>query len=74
MEFNTYVVRKKPDGTFNIFRNDKLIQASVAEVLLENQLATCGILEWIYRDVMSQLAQTGEATVEIPVVTFRQIS
>jgi hypothetical protein len=57
-------VQKKPDGTFDIFKNGKLLSGSVPTLaLVEKQLDPYGVVGGTYRELQRQLAETGMAKV-----------
>ena len=57
-------VRKKPDSTFDIFKDGKLLSGSVPTwALVEKQLDPYGVVGDTYRELRRQLAETGTAKV-----------
>jgi hypothetical protein len=73
VEFVTYEVHKKSDGTFDLFQNGKLLSASIPdEVWLKRYLASYRIIDDKYQEVLRQLTETRKATVELRVVKVRQ--
>ena len=61
-----WLIRKKEDGTLDIFENGGLLHKAVPQVSLQRQLDPYGIIGDTYENVLCQLAENGEASVAIP--------
>jgi hypothetical protein len=72
MNYEIYV-RKNQDGSFDIFRDGKLANASVKNRGIEDQLRSHGIFEDFLHDMLRRLEEKGEATEEMPVDTWKQV-
>lgn len=59
-------VHKKPDGTFDIFKDGKLLSGSVPTLaLVEKQLDPYGVVGDTYRELRRQLTEAGMAKVTL---------
>ena len=54
-----FEIRKKPDGSFDIFCNDELADSSIPDNWLESQLVKYGICGEEYRDARRELDGAG---------------
>jgi hypothetical protein len=61
-----WFVTKNADGTFAIFKDGELYHPAVPDHRLERQLAPHGIFQDDFREMASQLAETGHASISIP--------
>lgn len=61
-----WTIRARKDGAFDIFRNGTLEHSSIPARWLERQLAPHGIFTDDYKSITQQLAETGEASLDIP--------
>jgi hypothetical protein len=63
---NAWIVKRKENGTFDIFKNGDLLHQGVTEAMLERQLASHGFVDSDYDEVKRQLSKTGEARISVP--------
>ena len=61
-----WLVVKKDNGAFDIFRNGELHHSDIPARWLERQLAPHGIFQDDFQDMTRQLAETDRASVSIP--------
>lgn len=62
MKSNIWEVVKGEDGAFNILHKGELLNSSIPDRWLEDQLARYGFCGQEYRDIRRQLDQSGKAT------------
>ena len=55
-----FEIRKKPDGSFDVFCNDELADSSISGNWLESQLVKYGICGQEYRDARRELDESGK--------------
>jgi fructose 1,6-bisphosphatase len=72
MTYKVYV-RKNQNGSFDIFRDGNLFNASVKNQDIEDHLRSHGIFEDFLQDMLRRLEEKGEATEEMPVDTWKQV-
>jgi len=57
---NIFEIRKKADGSFDVFCNDELADSSIPGNWLESQLVKYGICGIEYRDARRELDELGK--------------
>ena len=65
-------VRKNKE-VFDFFMDGTLVQRAIDEKRLPAQLSLHGLLDDECQDMLARLRETGEATLELPSISFRQI-
>lgn len=59
-----FEILKRPDGSFDVFRNAELADSHVPDRWLEDQLIKYGICGKEYRDVRKELEESGKVRLE----------
>ena len=68
----TWSVEKQPDGVFVVWPEGKTEPRFFVRNLAE-ELKRHGIVDDLYEDVCRQLEKGDKATVDVPIVTIRQL-
>jgi hypothetical protein len=63
---NVWIIKRKENGKFDIFKNGDLQPGDVTEAVLERQLTAHGFVDSDYDEVKRQLSKTGEARISVP--------
>jgi hypothetical protein len=63
---NAWIVKRKENGTFDIFKNGDLLHQGVTGAMLERQLASHGFVDSDHDEVKRQLSKIGEARISVP--------
>ena len=63
MKNNIWEIVKKDDGNFEIFRNGKLLNLSIADKWLKAQLGRYGFCGQEYQEIRQQLDELGKAKI-----------
>jgi hypothetical protein len=58
---SVYEILKRPDGSFDIYRDGELTDASISDRWLEDQLVKYGICGQEYKETRRKLEELGEA-------------
>jgi len=59
----TWEIVGRPDGTFKLFHNSKLVHGSISDRWLEDELGKYGFCGQEYEDIRRQLSEFGKVKI-----------